>query len=53
MNDKARLRKAVCEMIKQNRINIRQAAEQCDICYDQMGPILRFVSPGATLLILH
>jgi hypothetical protein len=26
MNDKARLRKAGCEMIKQNRINIRQAA---------------------------
>jgi transposase len=36
MNDKARLRKAICEMIKQNRITIRQAAEQCDICYDQM-----------------
>jgi hypothetical protein len=36
MNDKKRQRKAIYEMIKYKRIDIRQAAEQCDICYDQM-----------------
>jgi len=36
MNDKERLRKAICEMLKQKKINLKQAAEQCNICYDQM-----------------
>ncbi len=52
MNDKARQRKAVCEMIKQKRINKRQAAEQCDICYDQMLRIYKkYIREGDAGLI--
>ena len=36
MNEKERLRKALCEMVKQKRIKLSQAASQCDVCYDQM-----------------
>jgi hypothetical protein len=36
MSIQERQRKAICEMLKQKRIRIKQAAEQCSICYDQM-----------------
>jgi hypothetical protein len=36
MSDKERLRLSICEMLKQKRIKLSQAASQCDVCYDQM-----------------
>ncbi len=36
MNEKERQRKAVCEMVKQRRIKLTQAAEQCELSYRQM-----------------
>ena len=36
MNDKERQRKAICEMVRQNKISLKQASEQCGVCYDQM-----------------
>ena len=41
MNDKERQRKAICEMIRQNKIKLKQAAEQCGVCYDQMLRIFK------------
>jgi transposase len=35
MNEKERLRKAVFEMVKQKRISLRQASEQCELSYRQ------------------
>ena len=52
MSDKERLRLSICEMLKQKRIRIKQAAEQCGICYDQMLRIYKkFISEGDAGLI--
>ena len=43
MTDKEKL--SICEMLKQKRIRIKQAVEQCSICYDQMLRIYKkFIS---------
>ena len=41
MNDKERKRKAICEMVRKNKINLKQAALQCGVCYDQMLRIFK------------
>ena len=52
MNDKERQKEAICEILKQKRVNLKQAAEQCDIRYDQMLRVYKkYISEGDAGLI--